>query len=78
VGVPTIALGLAMAATFFNAGLYAWPAAGAVGVAAVICGTVLAIHQPKAPAIGTRPAPVASNNKVPTDPDAYDVAGRRG
>ena len=76
VGVPAIAFGLAMGATFFNAGLYAWPAAGAASVAAVICGTVLAL---KRPVVSPRDLPSSlANGKLVGDPDTFDVAGRRG
>jgi hypothetical protein len=58
-----------------------WPAAGAVGITAVIGGTVLASRLG-----GTEPAPTASADAFPNgaakprwhDPDALDVVARRG
>ena len=74
VSVPCTAFGVALVASFFNAGVYAWPAAGAVGVAAVICGTILALNPPP-----HRPGPPREANSKPAfDPDAIDVVGRRG
>jgi hypothetical protein len=53
-----------------------WGAAGLVGVAAVICGTVLTIHDSarheRTRARGASPKPYQH------DPDELDVAGRRG
>lgn len=43
---------------------------GAVGVTAMICGTILASR------VSVPRSPVAS--KGPTDPDAFDLVGRRG
>jgi hypothetical protein len=51
-----------------------WPAVGSIGVAAVICGTILATPKPSAP----RPEDVDHFAKPIHDPDAYDVVGRRG
>lgn len=81
VAVPCTTFGVALVASFCNAGLYAWPAAGAVGVAAVICGTILALNPPPPPP--RRPGPPLSrdreaNAKPALDPDAIDVVGRRG
>ena len=74
VGVPGTAFGCAIVASLFssNASHYAWPAAGAVGLAAVICGTLLALKSPQTPTQDFL------NRKPMMEDDAYDVAGRRG
>ncbi len=74
VGVPSVAFGTALVATFFNAGLYAWPAAGAASIAAVICGTILALSPPPCPPHLPRDA----GAKPALDPDALDTVSRRG
>ncbi len=54
-----------------------WPAAGAVGVAGVICGTVLAARLP-ASGRPSRGFETADAKPAADDPDAFDVVGRRG
>ena len=49
---------------------FVWPSAGAVGVAAVICGTVLAARLPHPTS-----APEGRAAKPYVDPDAFEVAG---
>lgn len=71
-GVPLGALILALAAVQ-DADVgpeFVWPSAGAVGVAAVICGTVLAARLPHPTS-----APEGRANKPYVDPDAFEVAG---
>lgn len=78
--VPLGALGIAMAATAnpmtaatSSEGI--WLAAGAVGVAGVICGTILALRIPPRDA-GSEPA--ARAEKPSYDADALDVVSSRG
>lgn len=55
-----------------------WWAAGAIGVAAVAGGTILLLRLP-ASTEPQRPDPIPRAPKLPVaDPDAFDVAGRRG
>ena len=49
-----------------------WPSAGAVGVTALICGTVLASRLTSTPTVTDPQA------KPAHDPDAFDVVARRG
>ncbi|MBX6312357.1 MAG: hypothetical protein IRY99_05470 [Isosphaeraceae bacterium] len=72
VGVPSTTFGLAFVATILDAGEFAWPAAAVVGLAGVICGTILALRAPQP----IRHEPPAS--KPALDPDAFDVVSRRG
>lgn len=71
VGVPVGVFGIAWvaAASVESAAPFIWPSAGAVGVTAVICGTVLAARIP--PPRSDAPDPRA---KPYVDPDAYDAA----
>ncbi|HEV3165177.1 MAG TPA: hypothetical protein VGZ22_14215 [Isosphaeraceae bacterium] len=56
---------------------FVWPAAGSVGMAAVICGTILAAKLPRALA-RTYEANSRAASKAALDPDTYDVVSRRG
>jgi len=79
-GVPIASFLLAGLATpeVHNEIAYAiWPAAGAVGVAGVICGTVLAARLP-ASGRPSRGFEAADAKSAVCDPDAIDVVGRRG
>ncbi|RUL82339.1 hypothetical protein [Tautonia sociabilis] len=71
VGVPAAVFGIAFVASSADssAAPFIWPSAGAVGVAAVICGTVLAARTP-----APRPTPPDPRAKPDVDPDAYDAA----
>jgi hypothetical protein len=71
VGVPigVFAIGMAAAETS-GAAPFIWPSAGAVGVAAVICGTVLAARLQSQGST----ASTTSHAKPYVNPDAYDVA----
>lgn len=78
--VPLGALGIAMAAsanpmTAATSSQGIWMAAGAVGVAGVICGTILALRIPPGDA-GSEPTP--RPEKASYDADALDVVSRRG
>lgn len=76
VGVPVFAFATAFLTTIVGHGpqvIAIWVGTAAVSVAAIICGTVLTVHLPKAAAQASR-----LNAKPAFDPDAYDVAGRRG
>lgn len=71
-GVPIIAMIAAMIATL-ETGFHQeiWMFSGMVGVAAVICGTILAA--------GARSAEVKGIDAKPVyEPDAFDVVGSRG
>lgn len=69
-GVPigVFAIGVIAAGTS-GAAPFIWPAAGAVGVAAVICGTVLAVRLPSAASLTADPSV-----KPHIHPDTYDAA----
>ncbi len=75
-GVPIGVFGVVWLAilTTGTDGSFAWPAAGGVSLAAVICGTILAVHLPQ--------QSIAQNQsrieKPAFDPDAYDIAGHHG
>ncbi|WP_169972618.1 hypothetical protein [Tautonia rosea] len=71
IGVPigVFAIGTA-AAEATGAAPFIWPSAGAVGVAAVICGTVLASRF----SMNEANASKGLNVKPYVDPDAYDAA----
>lgn len=57
-------------------GSFAWPAAGGVSLAAVICGTILAVHLPQQ---AQSHSPLDSRSEKPAfDPEAYDIAGQHG
>lgn len=81
VWLPLGALGiawLASGAPWVNAGtsMMVWGAAGAVGLAGVICGTILHIRQQDRV---IERANLAYTAKQPAhDPDAFDVVSRRG
>ncbi|MEW4571069.1 hypothetical protein AB1L88_24635 [Tautonia sp. JC769] len=68
IGVPigVFAIGV-KAAELSGAAPFVWPSAGAVGVAAVICGTVLAARSSMNP-------PTGSHAKPYVHPDMYDAA----
>lgn len=76
-GVPVGVFGVVwLASQAAHVGSEAWQAAGFVGVAGVVCGTVLALRLP-----GSRNRQTFSNvanSKPVQDPDTYDVAGQRG
>ena len=75
-GVPlgTLGIGWLAAVSTGEAIAFLWPSAGAVGVTAVICGTVLAARMPREAArIGPDP-----HAKPAFDPDAYDAIAHRG
>jgi hypothetical protein len=80
VAVPLGALGIAWLAssTPWSAGLAGtmiWGSAAVVGVAGVICGTILILRsQPALP----QPQYMHHDQKPAHDPDTYDVASRRG
>jgi hypothetical protein len=79
VNVPLSALGIALGAQFLfhGASPVLWMAAGAVGVAGIASGTVLTLRQMAAREYAQAQA-TAYAPKPAMDPDAYDVAGRRG
>lgn len=72
VGVPLGVFGIAFVASLLTeqAAPFIWPSAGGIGLAAVICGTVLASRLPD-PSRSPAPPP---GTKPYTDPDAYDAA----
>jgi hypothetical protein len=79
-GVPISVFGTAFVTTIVDGNSYdgfIWSSAGAVGLAGVICGTILAARVPAREASPVAPRH-AFNGKLESDPDAYDVAGRRG
>jgi hypothetical protein len=71
VGVPLGIFGIAFVASLLTgeAAPFIWPSAGAIGLAAVICGTVLASRVP-----APRPQAPDPRAKPYVDPDAYDAA----
>ncbi|CAN5787728.1 hypothetical protein BH23PLA1_BH23PLA1_03560 [soil metagenome] len=71
-GVPIGVFGVVWLAVLTTGtdGSFAWPAAGGVGLAAVICGSILAYHLPH-----VTPAPA---EKPAFDPEAYDAIAHRG
>jgi hypothetical protein len=91
-GVPTVLFTVALAYSLsireenwsgFSKTHMAWTASGAVSLAAVICGTILAFRRPAAsPRERSEPTSVARVSRPvkdgAIDPDAIDVAGRRG
>jgi hypothetical protein len=80
VGVPVFAFVTAFLATNMTREpqiIAVWASTGAVAVAAIICGSVLAFHLPK-PAEPQPRAMTGTGSKAAFDPDAYDTAGRRG
>jgi len=80
VGVPIFAFATAFLTTRMSHGpqdIAIWASTGAVSVAAIICGSVLAFHLPK-PAEPQPRAMTGMDSKPEFDPDAYDTAGRRG
>lgn len=71
VGVPICIFAIgAKAAELYGAAPFIWPSAGAVSVAAVICGTVLAARATMNPPTGSANV----NTKPYVHPDAYDAA----
>jgi hypothetical protein len=82
--VPLGALGIAFVATTTLSNgttsmvpMAIWISSAAVGVAGVICGTVLAMRAPAAPTVPSR-ARGASLKPAPFEEDALDLVGRRG
>jgi hypothetical protein len=73
--VPLVALGIAAEGTR-KYGYHAevWQACGMVGVAAVVCGSVLTIVV----ATGKAPASLHFADKPPVEDDAYDIVSSRG
>jgi hypothetical protein len=71
VAVPISIFGIAFVASLLTgeAAPFIWPSAGAIGLAAVICGTVLASRVPT-----PRPQEPDPRAKPYIDPDAYDAA----
>lgn len=70
-GVPIVTFGLAWLTSLLTRGPdLVWPAA-VVGVAGVVCGTVLALRLPVAPAVSRD-----SSAKPPPYPEDYEIAGR--
>jgi hypothetical protein len=75
-GVPIAAMFIAfIAATKEGDNEALWAATALIGVAGVICGSVLAAMQFSK---RERTAPFSTEEKSAFDPDAYDVVGRRG
>jgi hypothetical protein len=81
VWVPLGALGIAMIAsgnplTSAVSGTGVWMAAGVVGVAGVICGTILALRlQPASSSSNSSDFP---SQKPARTTDEFDIAGHRG
>lgn len=79
VGAPAAVFGIAFVASLANQSAvpFVWPMAGAVGITAVICGTILAYRQP-VPGRSDVTMTTRSEKQPICDPDTFDVAGRRG
>jgi hypothetical protein len=83
VWVPLGALGIALAATADKGGsgnatvdMVTWIAAGTVGVAGVLCGTILAAL--RSPSAGVSTRPFHASTKPSFEEDAVDTVSRRG
>ena len=72
-----VPVGCAIFGVYRGQSIVPWVATASISVAALICGTFLSMHRPAA-----KSAPYAGFNglvsKPSMDPDAFDVAGRRG
>jgi hypothetical protein len=79
--IPVIVFGSSLLASVLGGPAEMWHAAAGIGVTAIICGTLMMLRiQSRIPVQGPSAQGHNSfaNAKPVGDPDAYDVAGRRG
>jgi hypothetical protein len=79
--VPLAAFGATQASDHFRHGveLAVWGAVAVITATSLICGTILALKSPGRSARQPAPTPLNGHAKhLEQDPDAYDVASRRG